>query len=56
MMDPDKQWVCANGQEWIVKREDNQYFYRPEGEYGQWMPGTPPGIHERDMDVIFFTN
>jgi len=56
MMDPDMQWVCVNGQEWVVKREDDHYFYRPEGDYGTWTPGTPPGIHERDMDNMFRTN
>ena len=56
MMDPDMQWVCVNGQEWVVKREDDHYFYRPEGDYGKWTPGTPPGIHERDMDNMFRTN
>lgn len=55
MMDPEMQWVSSQGQEWIVKREENKYFYRLEGEYGPWIPGTPPGIYERDMDLMFYS-
>lgn len=55
-MDPNMHVIWADGQEWIVKREDQQYFYRPEGEYGTWEKGTPPGIHKGDMDMIFYNN
>ena len=53
MMDLDKHVVWANGQEWIVKQEHHQYFHRLENNYGNWIPGTPPGTCKADMDMLF---
>ena len=56
MKDPDMHVLWVEGQEWIVKRVDHQYFYRPEGDYGIWKKGTLPGLSKSDMDLIFHTN
>lgn len=53
MMESDMHVVWTDGQEWVVKRERNQYFYRAEGDYGPWARGIPPEICQRDLDVVF---
>ena len=54
LMEKEEMWiVCAAGVEWVVKRQDDQYFHRPEGEYGAWQPGLPPETYERDVALAF---
>lgn len=43
----------ANGQEWVVKWENDQCFYTPETEGETWNAGTPPETCPRDMDKNF---
>ena len=45
--------VWAAGVEWIVSLQDNQYFHRPEGDYGAWRPGIPPDSYEADVALMF---
>lgn len=53
MQQEDMRVVWANGVEWIVKLEDKQYFHRPEGDYGPWLPGIPPDTNESDVALAF---
>ncbi len=45
--------LWADGQDWVIKRSNKQYFYRPEGKYGEWKPGLPPGTFEPDIAILF---
>jgi hypothetical protein len=45
--------LWAEGEDWVIKHQNNQYFYRPEGKYGDWKPGLPPGTFELDVDILF---
>jgi len=45
--------VWAAGVEWMVTLQDDQYFHRPEGDYGAWRPGIPPDTHEADVALMF---
>jgi hypothetical protein len=45
--------VWAEGHDWVIKRQNNQYSYRPEGKYGDWKPGLPPGALKPDVDTLF---
>ena len=31
--------LWAEGEDWILKRSNNEYFHRPDGKYGEWQPG-----------------
>ena len=52
MEEDEMRIVWAAGVEWMIKRQDNQYVQRPEGDYGAWRPGIPPGTHESDVDHV----
>ena len=53
-MEQEEMWIVwAAGIEWIVKLQDEQYFHRPEGEYGTWRPGLPPDTCEPDVALAF---
>lgn len=43
----------ADGTEWIIKREDDKYFHRPEGNYGEWQEGPPPDMSIQDLELLF---
>jgi hypothetical protein len=45
--------LWADGHQWVIKRQNNQYFYRPEGKYGDWKPGIPPDAFKPDVDTLF---
>ncbi len=45
--------LWAEGQDWVIKRQNDQYFYRPEGKYGDWQTGLPPGVLPSDVEILF---
>ncbi|MCA9499303.1 MAG: hypothetical protein MRJ67_16400 [Nitrospirales bacterium] len=45
--------LWADGEDWIIKRQHHQYFHRPDGKYGDWKPGLPPGVVKQDVDTLF---
>jgi hypothetical protein len=45
--------LWAEGEDWILKRSNNEYFYRPDGKYGEWQPGLPPGVFDMDVTTLF---
>jgi hypothetical protein len=45
--------LWADGQSWVIKRQHCQYFYRPEGKFGEWKPGLPPDTFQPDIDILF---
>ncbi len=49
----DMEIVWAAGVQWVVKLQDDQFFHRPEGDYGAWRPGIPPDTHETDVALMF---
>jgi hypothetical protein len=53
MEQEDMRIVWAAGIEWMIKRQDDQYVQRPEGDYGAWQPGIPLGSHESDVAYVF---
>jgi hypothetical protein len=44
LYEENMQIVTVGVSAWIVKEEDGQYVHRPEGEYGVWRLGIPPGV------------
>jgi hypothetical protein len=49
----DIKTVWAAGKNWVIKRKNHQYFYRPDREYGDWKSGLPPDTFEAEIDVLF---
>ena len=49
----DMEIVWAAGVKWVVKLQDDQYFHRPEGNYGAWQSGIPPDTRESDVNLVF---
>ena len=45
--------LWADGQDWVIKRHNNEYFHRPDGKYGDWKPGLPPDTFKPDVDTLF---
>jgi len=45
--------LWAEGEDWILKRSNNEYFHRPDGKYGEWRPGLPPGVFAMDVETLF---
>lgn len=45
--------LWADGEDWVIKRQHNQYFHRPDGKYGDWKPGLPSGVVKPDVDTLF---
>lgn len=45
--------LWAEGEDWIIKRQNNQYFHRPDQKYGDWKPGLPPGVFAMDVATLF---
>ena len=45
--------VWGFGVDWVVQCRDDKYSHRPEGDYGAWQPGIPPGTHELDIAYAF---
>lgn len=53
MYEDNMKIVTVGVSDWIVKEEDGQYFNRPEGEYGVWQLGIPPGTLMAEVDWTF---
>lgn len=49
----DIKTVWAAGKNWVIKRKNHQYFYRPDRESGEWKPGIPPDTFEPEIDILF---
>ena len=47
--------VWGIGMDWVVLCRDDQYFHRPEGDYGTWRPGIPPDTFEAEVAHCFRT-
>lgn len=45
--------VTIEGQEIIFKQADEEVFYRPANEYGEWRPGIPDGAVWSDIQSMF---
>jgi hypothetical protein len=45
--------VWVEGQDWVIKRQNNQYSHRPDGKNGDWKSGLPPGAFKPDIDTLF---
>jgi hypothetical protein len=45
--------LWAEGEDWIIKLQNNQYFHRPEGKYGEWQLGLPAGVFAMDVETLF---
>ena len=45
--------LWAEGEDWVIRRQNNQYFHRPDQKYGEWKPGIPPGTFEPDIETLF---
>ena len=45
--------LWAEGEDWIIKRHNNQYSHRPDQKYGDWQPGLPAGVYEVDVATLF---
>jgi len=52
----DEEEICqlwAEGKDWIIKRHNNEYSHRPEGKYGDWQTGLPPGVFLPEVEMLF---
>ena len=45
--------IWSAGKDWVVKRKNRQYFYRPDRENGEWKPGLPPETLKAEIDILF---
>ncbi len=45
--------LWAEGEDWVIKRQNEQYSHRPDQKYGDWQPGLPPGVFEPDIEMLF---
>ncbi len=45
--------LWAEGEDWVIKRQNNQYSHRPDQKYGDWQPGLPPGVVALDVETLF---
>ncbi len=45
--------ITIEGQELILKQADEEIFYRPANEYGEWRPGIPDGAVWSDIQAMF---
>ena len=45
--------LWAEGEDWIIKRCNNEFSHRPEGKYGDWQTGLPPGVFLPDVETLF---
>lgn len=45
--------LWAEGEDWVIKLQNNQYFHRPDQKYGDWRPGLPPGVFDMDVATLF---
>lgn len=43
----------AEGEAWIIKRHNDEFFHRPDGKYGEWQTGLPPGVFPLDAELLF---
>ena len=45
--------LWAEGEDWVIKRQNNQYSYRPDGKPGPWKTGLPPGVFHPEVETLF---
>ena len=45
--------VTVDGKEIICKQANEEVFYRPADEYGEWQPGIPDGAVWSDIQSMF---
>ena len=45
--------VWADGEEWIVKKQYREYFYRIVNSPDEWKPGIPSGLVLADIEALF---
>ncbi len=45
--------LWADGEDWVIKRKNDQFFFRPDGKYGDWQRGLPPGVFTPDVVTLF---
>jgi len=45
--------LWAEGEDWVIKRQNNQYSHRPDQKYGDWQTGLPPGVFPPDVEMLF---
>ena len=45
--------LTVEGQELILKKTDDEVFYRIANEYGEWLPGIPEGTVWSDVQAMF---
>ena len=45
--------IWAEGEDWVIKRQNDEYFHRPDQKYGDWRPGLPDGVFEPDIEMLF---
>ena len=45
--------LWAEGEDWVIKLCNNEYFYRPDGKYGEWKRGLPTGVLATDVATLF---
>ena len=45
--------LWANGEDWVIKRHNRQYWYRADQKPGPWKSGLPPGVFLPDAEVLF---
>lgn len=45
--------LWAEGEDWVIKRRNHEYSHRPEGKYGEWVTGLPPGVFPPDVETLF---
>lgn len=45
--------LWAEGVDWVIKRQNRQYFFRTEGKPGAWETGLPPGVFLPDVEMLF---
>jgi|GEM_PF-2013427 len=45
--------LWAEGEDWIIKRCNNEYFHRLDGKYGDWQTGLPAGVFAMDVATLF---
>ena len=45
--------LWADGEDWVIKRQHNQYWHRPDQRPGPWKAGLPPGVFPPDAELLF---
>jgi hypothetical protein len=54
MMDTEEiRQLWAEGEDWVIKRHNNQYWYRADQKPGPWKSGLPSGVLPSDAEMLF---